>query len=166
MPLPTLRLPPHGSQRTARGETWFGYSFVSGTCTPYLVPVRLAHQTSARAFFLRGGATRVRPAISPRCHSAVIAPAHGDAISDWQHRLENYHSYDSFCRLNREAAEFGLSLVRQAAQEHREPGPGLRRVRAPALKSSAIEPCPLYLFAHALGISWTLARAIRLARSA
>ena len=34
MPLPTLRLPPHGSQRTARGETWFGYSFVSGDLHP------------------------------------------------------------------------------------------------------------------------------------
>ena len=28
MPLPTLRLPPHGDSRTARGETWYGYSFV------------------------------------------------------------------------------------------------------------------------------------------
>ena len=34
MPLPTLRLPPHGSQRTARGETWFGYSFVPGDLHP------------------------------------------------------------------------------------------------------------------------------------
>ena len=34
MPLPTLRLPPHGSRRTARGETWFGYSFVPGDLHP------------------------------------------------------------------------------------------------------------------------------------
>ena len=48
MPLPTLRLPPHGSQRTARGETWFGYSFVPGDLHPYLLPVRLAHRIVAR----------------------------------------------------------------------------------------------------------------------
>ena len=34
MPLPTLRLPPRGSRRTARGETWFGYSFVPGDLHP------------------------------------------------------------------------------------------------------------------------------------
>ena len=34
VPLPTLRLPPRGSRRTARGETWFGYSFVPGDLHP------------------------------------------------------------------------------------------------------------------------------------
>ncbi len=43
-PLPTLRLPPHGNRRTARGETWFGYSFVPGDFHPCLLPVRLAHR--------------------------------------------------------------------------------------------------------------------------
>ncbi len=33
-PLPTLRLPPHGNRRTARGETRFGYSFVPGDFHP------------------------------------------------------------------------------------------------------------------------------------
>ena len=33
---PSMRkpMPPHGSQRTARGETWFGYSFVPGDLHP------------------------------------------------------------------------------------------------------------------------------------
>ena len=34
VPLPTLRLPPRGNRRTARGETWFGYSFVPGDLHP------------------------------------------------------------------------------------------------------------------------------------
>ncbi len=34
VPLPTLRLPPRGNRRTARGETWFGYSFVPGDFHP------------------------------------------------------------------------------------------------------------------------------------
>ena len=34
VPLPTLRLPPHGNRRTARGETWIGYSFVPGDFHP------------------------------------------------------------------------------------------------------------------------------------
>ena len=34
VPLPTLRLPPRGDRRTARGETWFGSSFVSGNLHP------------------------------------------------------------------------------------------------------------------------------------
>ena len=39
-----------GADTPARGETWFGYSFVSGDLhPPYLLPVRLAHQTRACA---------------------------------------------------------------------------------------------------------------------
>ena len=37
---------------------------------------------------------------------------------------------------------------------------------AEASGSPPADACPLYLFAHALGIPWTLARALRLARSA
>ena len=45
VPLPTLRLPPHGCRRTARGETWLGYAFVPGDFHP-LPPASSPGRTS------------------------------------------------------------------------------------------------------------------------
>ena len=89
MPLPTLRLPPHGSQRTARGETWFGYSFVPGDLHPLPsasspgVPDPCRH-VDAHGSSLRSidGKSLARPRVSDfqrgpvfRCQSLHTVPA-------------------------------------------------------------------------------------------